>query len=99
MEDTLSALLEPTRSMYGAARAEPSSLPAVQDPPKPPPPSGLTLLAGVAVATGVTAGASALVGRLLYPDVKTRRFASVSALAYAVPTVVFLAFRNKNTRG
>jgi len=107
MTDTLSALLAPTRSMYGAdalpAASTPAALPAVQPPTSPTtaPSSTGTILGGLAIATGVAAGVSALVGSVMYPNTKTREFAAVGALAYAIPAGILvgttLAIRSKST--
>ena len=128
--DTLSALLAPTRSMYGADAAAPPAAPpspvsqiqamqaqvmqragqAAQGssmltmPTMPPPeteagPSVGVMVGGIAIATGVAAGVSALVGSVAYPETRTRQFAAVGALAYAIPaTILFgtsLAFGKK----
>lgn len=89
MNDTLSALLAPTRSMYGAdAVAAPAApqLPATTtEPPSTQPPSAAMMLGGLAIATGVAAGVNALVGSVAYPETKTRQFAAVGALSYAIP--------------
>lgn len=124
--DTLSALLAPTRSMYGAdTAAAPAATPAA--PPSPvsqiqamqaqvmqragqaaqgssmptmptmlPPeteagPSVGVMVGGIAIATGVAAGMSALVGSVAYPETRTRQFAAVGALAYAIPATILLA--------
>lgn len=143
MTDTLSALLAPTRSMYGAdAAAAPAASPAAPPSPvsqtqamqaqamqrashphphpgrlaqaaqglsMPTPPSETysgrsvgVMVGGIAIATGVAAGVSALVGSVVYPETRTRQFAAVGALAYAIPAGILLgttlAFRSK-TRG
>ena len=130
MNDTLSALLAPTRSMYGAdAAAAPAAPPAAPPPPAsqiqamqaqamqragqaaqgssmPTPPdtdfgpSVGVMVGGLAIATGVAAGVSALVGSVMYPETKTRQFAAVGGLAYAIPAGILLgttlAFRSKS---
>lgn len=121
MTDTLSALLAPTRSMYGAdAAAAPAASPAAPPSPvsqtqamqaqamqrasqaaqgssMPTPPSETysgrsvgVMVGGIAIATGVAAGVSALVGSVVYPETRTRQFAAVGALAYAIPATLLL---------
>jgi hypothetical protein len=48
-------------------------------------------LAGLAFATGVSAGVGAIVGRAMYPEVGAARFAKVGAVSYAVPAGLLLA--------
>jgi hypothetical protein len=50
----------------------------------------LAAVTGLAIATGVAAGVSALVGSVMYPETKTRQFAAVGALAYAIPAGALL---------
>lgn len=89
MNDTLSALISPTLSMYGAAPVAQPAPSQIETSPAPRP-SGATVLTGFAIATGVAAGVSALVGRVVYPETKTREFATVGALGYAIPAGVLL---------
>ena len=113
MTDTLSALLAPTRSMYGAdaaavpaapvaappspvgarggaAPAQGSSMPTMPTPETDSGPSVGVMVGGIAIATGVAAGVSALVGSVAYPETRTRQFATVGALAYAIPATLLL---------
>jgi hypothetical protein len=110
MTDTLSALLAPTRSMYGAdaaaapaapvaappspvgarAPAQGSSMPTMPTPETYSGPSVGVMVGGIAIATGVAAGVSALVGGVAYPETRTRQFAAVGALAYAIPATLLL---------
>lgn len=46
---------------------------------------------GFVVATGVSAGVSALVGHLMYPEVGAAKFAKVGAVSYAIPAGLLLA--------
>ncbi len=90
MNDTLSALISPTLSMYGAAPVAQPAPSQIETSSPAPRPSGATVLTGFAIATGVAAGVSALVGRVAYPETKTREFATVGALGYAIPAGVLL---------
>jgi len=47
-------------------------------------------LLSLAVGTGVVAGASALVGAVLYPQEESLKFAKVGAVAYGVPMLALL---------
>lgn len=47
-------------------------------------------LISLAVGTGVVAGASALVGAVLYPQEESLKFAKVGAVAYGVPMLALL---------
>jgi len=97
-ETYLTSLVTPTLAMYGAApkdgKISPlAPAPAVPAAPAPAPDTrGVGMaLAGFALATGVASGVSALVGRVMYPEVGAARFAKVGALSYAVPAGLLLA--------
>jgi hypothetical protein len=96
-ETYLTSLVTPTLAMYGAAPkggtisplAPASAVPAAPAPA--PDTRGVGMaLAGFALATGVASGVSALVGRVMYPEVGAARFAKVGALSYAVPAGILI---------
>lgn len=99
---TLDTLLAPTLSMYGAAPETPAAPPTSMTASSAQVPADaaseqerrvrepLAAVTGLAIATGVAAGVSALVGSVMYPETKTRQFAAVGALAYAIPAGALL---------
>jgi len=76
-----------------AKKPEAPAAPVVSETPAAPSPRGAVGvgLLGFAVATGVSAGVSALVGHLMYPEVGAAKFAKVGAVSYAIPAGLLLA--------
>ena len=88
---TITSLATKASTLF-AKKPEAPAAPVVSEAPAAPSPRGAVGmgLLGFVVATGVSAGVSALVGHLMYPEVGAAKFAKVGAISYGIPAGILL---------